>query len=322
MNQIEQPNYQGNEYDEIDLRDIIKVLIKWKRTIIGITIASMLLSGIASWFFIKPVYQGKVVVAFAAISQLTGAGNTYILKDNIDNGSQKMSDNVDELVKLAQVDTGKYKQLVTSVVVLQRTIEKLGLQDKLDGLKGKITIEDAKEKNGVIEISVNAETPELASNIANTLVNQTILYLGEINDRKMEGLRATLEAQLTSARKDLDSSFTSLKEYQLRSVSAGSTGEPRSSVINTEIEKNRFDSEVKRNEGMVNSLSSKILELEIYKSLNSAENQVVVLSPAVVPETPVSPNKKLNVAIAGVLGLMVAVLGVFIAEYMRKEDKI
>lgn len=321
MNQTEQPNYQGNDYDEIDLRDIIKVLIKWKRTIIGITIASMLLSGIASWFFIKPVYQGKVVVAFAAISQLTGAGNTYILKDDLANGSQKMSDNVDELVKLAQVDTGKYKQLVTSVVVLQRTIEKLGLKDKLDGLKGKITIEDAKEKDGVIEISVNAETPELASNIANTLVNQTILYLGEINDRKMEGLRATLEAQLTSARKDLDSSFTSLKEYQLQSVSAGSTGEP-SSVIKTEIEKNRFDSEVKRNEGMVNSLSSKILELEIYKSLNSAENQVVVLSPAVVPETPVSPNKKLNVAIAGVLGLMIAVLGVFVAEYMRKEEEI
>jgi uncharacterized protein involved in exopolysaccharide biosynthesis len=287
----------------------------------GITIASMLLSGIVSWFFIKPVYQGKVVVAFAAISQLTRSGNTYILKDDIDNGSQKMSDNVDQLVQLAQVDAGKYRQLVTSVIVLQRTIEQLGLKDKLDGLKGKIKIEDAKEKNGVILISVDAETPELASNIANTLVNQTILYLDEINNRKMEGLRGTLEAQLTSARKDLDSSFARLKEYQLQSVPAGSTGEPRSSVIKTEIEKNRFDSEVKRNEGMVNSLSSKMLELEMYKSLNSAENQVVVLSPAVVPEKPVSPNKKLNVAIAGVLGLMIATFGVFVAEYMRKEEE-
>ncbi len=311
MKQTEQPNYQSNEHDEIDLRDIIKVLVKWKRTIIGITIASMLLSGVASWFFIKPVYQGKVVVAFAAISQLTTSGNTYILKDNIDNGSQKMSDNVDELVKLAQVDMGKYRQLVTSIVVLQRTIEKLGLKDKLDGLKEKITIADAKEKNGVIEISVNAQTPELASNIANTLVNQTILYLGEINSRKMESLRGTLEAQLTSARKDLDASYTRLKDYQLQSVPAGST---------SEIEKNRFDSEVKRNESMVNSLSSKMLELEMYKSLNSAENQVVVLSPAVVPEEPVSPNKKLNVAIAGVLGLMIAVFGVFVSEYISKEE--
>jgi uncharacterized protein involved in exopolysaccharide biosynthesis len=81
-----------------------------------------------------------------------------------------------------------------------------------------------------------------------------------------------------------------------------------------------LDSEVKRNEGMVNSLRSKILELEMYKSLNSAENQVVVLSPAVVPEQPESSNRKLNVAIAGVLSLMLSVFGVFVVEHMRQED--
>ncbi len=51
----------GNKYmdEEIDLRDYINVLIKWKWLIIWITILSMLISGIASYFIIKPTYRGE-----------------------------------------------------------------------------------------------------------------------------------------------------------------------------------------------------------------------------------------------------------------------
>jgi capsular polysaccharide biosynthesis protein len=50
-----------NKYmdEEIDLRDYINVLIKWKWLIIWITILSMLISGIASYFIIKPTYRGE-----------------------------------------------------------------------------------------------------------------------------------------------------------------------------------------------------------------------------------------------------------------------
>ncbi len=45
--------------EEIDLRDYINVLIKWKWLIIWITILSMFISGIASYFIIKPTYRGE-----------------------------------------------------------------------------------------------------------------------------------------------------------------------------------------------------------------------------------------------------------------------
>jgi uncharacterized protein involved in exopolysaccharide biosynthesis len=117
----------------------------------------------------------------------------------------------------------------------------------------------------------------------------------------------------------LDSSFIKLKENQLKSVPPGSAVEQSAVAIKTQIDKNRLESEVQRNEDVANSLNSKILELELFKSLNSAKNLVTVLSPAVVPESPVKPNKKLNVAIAGVLGLMLSIMGVFVLEYLRSE---
>jgi uncharacterized protein involved in exopolysaccharide biosynthesis len=311
---------QSNDYEEIDLREVLATLGRWKYKISAFTLICMLLSGIVSWFFLKPVYEAKVVVGFSSGSQLTGSGNySYIINNNPNNSSSKISDNMDELVKLAQVDAGKYSQLLTSVVVLQRTIDQLGLADKIDELNKKITIVDAKEKNGVKDISVDAPTPELASNIANTLVNQSILYLDEINNRQMESLRKTLETQLASVNKKLDSSFIKLKENQLKSVPPGSAVEQSAAAIKTQIDKNRLENEVQRNEDVANSLNSKILELELFKSLNSAKNLVTVLSPAVVPESPVKPNKKLNVAIAGVLGLMLSIMGVFVLEYLRSE---
>lgn len=311
--------HQQYDYDEIDLRDIFRTLGKWKYKIISFTLVCMLLSGIVSWFFIKPVYEAKVVVALASITPLTGSGNySYIIKEDLDNGSSKISDNIDDLVRLSQVDTGKYQQLVTSINVLNNTIKEQKLNIKAGSLKNNIKIAETKEKNGVIEISVQSKDPEKSARIANTLVAQTIDYLSDINNRKIEGLRKTLESQLLSARSDLDTAFTSLQEYQIKSADTQNNEKTR--VIKSEIEKKRLETEVKRNEDLVNSLSSKIIELEIFKSLNSAENQIIVLSKATVPDAPIKPKKILNLAIATVLGLMVSVSGVFLIENLRNEQ--
>lgn len=322
MNQPEkQQDY--NDYDEIDLRDIFKTLGKWKYKITAVTLTCMLLSGIASFFFLDPVYEGKAVVATASISPLTGSGNyTYIIKeDDFDSGSKKVSDNVDELVRLAQIDAGKYQQLATSVPVLQNTIKELNLELKMGQLKAMVKVEPVKENNGVMEVKVEAENPELAASIANTLVQQTVLYLGEINNRKIEGLKKTLETQLESAQRDLDTSFSSLKEYQLQHMPAGNHEAQKSLLLDSEIEKRKLENKVKRNEDVVNSLSSKLLQLEMFRSLNAAENQVIVLSPAVIPEEPLKPHKTLNMAIAAVLGLMLSVFGAFLYEYLKPEQE-
>ncbi|MGB3978485.1 MAG: GNVR domain-containing protein [Tepidanaerobacteraceae bacterium] len=46
---------------------------------------------------------------------------------------------------------------------------------------------------------------------------------------------------------------------------------------------------------------------------------IMVVSPAIVPESPVAPRKMLNVAIAMVLGLMLGVFVVFFMDYWKNS---
>jgi capsular polysaccharide biosynthesis protein len=310
---------------EVDLREVGAALGRWKYTIITFTLICMLLSWLVSCFYLKPVYEAKIDVGLASLSQPAGLmNNNYIINDDFAYSSVKIMDELDEL---AHFDAAQYKQLVTSAVVLQRTIDQLSLKYKTDELKGKIHIIDTGENqnmdpnrnNAVIDITVDAETSELASNIANSLINESILYLEEIKQSKMDRLRQTLETQIAAVNQAYASSFTNLKEYQMQSVPAGSAAEQRAAELKKEIETNRLESEVKRNEEFANILNGEIMELELFKSLNSAKNQVNVVSPAAASNSPIKPNKMLNIVCAGVLGLMLAVMGVLILEYLRTK---
>ena len=50
-------------------------------------------------------------------------------------------------------------------------------------------------------------------------------------------------------------------------------------------------------------------------------NGAEVIDKAITPEEPVSPNKKMNIAIAGILGLMIGLFLVFLLEYMDTKMK-
>jgi len=63
-------------------------------------------------------------------------------------------------------------------------------------------------------------------------------------------------------------------------------------------------------------------EINIQKSMKTSD--IVVVDPAIVKENPIKPNIKLNLAIAGVLGLMLGVFIIFLIEFFDnrvKEEK-
>ncbi|MEN6327427.1 MAG: Wzz/FepE/Etk N-terminal domain-containing protein [Syntrophomonas sp.] len=304
QHEIQQQQYD----DEIDLRDIFRTLNKWKYKIISFTLICMLLSGIVSWFFLEPVYEARSVVVLTASTSLTAnaASYLYVMEDDPAINSKEISDNVNELVKLAQLDSSNFKQLLNSVTVLGKTINELKLPISINKLKRKIKVEDIKDQKNVAEVAVEGENPEMAASIANMLVKQTTVYLDDINKRKMDRLKKILHEQVAAAEKQLDSSYAHLEEYQAGTIRSA-TGQKR------------LESDIKIKENLLNSLSAKIIEVEMLQSIKSAENQIITVSPATVPEQPTKPNKTLNVAIAAVLGLMISVFGVFLIEYLRDE---
>jgi uncharacterized protein involved in exopolysaccharide biosynthesis len=58
-------------------------------------------------------------------------------------------------------------------------------------------------------------------------------------------------------------------------------------------------------------------EAEVQVATQVTDTEVRFAVPAVEPKEPVAPKKKLNIAIAGVLGLMAGVFGAFLVEYFE-----
>lgn len=65
---------------------------------------------------------------------------------------------------------------------------------------------------------------------------------------------------------------------------------------------------------LANVFAQRIVEI---KKIDS----VSMIDPAITPENPIKPNKKLNIAIAGVLGMMVALGIIFLKEYLDNSIK-
>jgi succinoglycan biosynthesis transport protein ExoP len=68
-----------------------------------------------------------------------------------------------------------------------------------------------------------------------------------------------------------------------------------------------------------NTLARK--EAEVGVASQATDTEVRFAVPAVEPKEPVAPKKVLNIAIAGVLGLMVGVFGAFVVEYLEGGEK-
>jgi len=79
--------------------------------------------------------------------------------------------------------------------------------------------------------------------------------------------------------------------------------------------------EVERLRKTSETLAEKATETQIAKSIDIGDTSVVVISEASLPASPIKPNKKLNIAIAFVLGLMAFTLLAFVLEYLDNTLK-
>jgi len=291
----ERDNMQNYYEDEIDLREIFAVLWRWKWTIIGVTLTSMIFAFVISKFFMDPVYEARTVVAPAALNSVNGSSLTYVV--NAENSLQwQMSEDMNSILKLPQVSINNFNALLTSNSVITRSRETLNLDQSITSIRSRVAINYDKETN-TTEIVVSGTDPQENSELANVLVNQTISYVDELNQQSMTSMMKNLEDQLTQADADLDEALN----------------KPQDSYAN----ETRRERDIERREQMVDLLSGKLMELELLQSFISDQDQIIVLSPATPPKNPVSPRIMLNTAIAAVLGFMLVIFAVFIIEYMR-----
>ncbi|NLU50742.1 MAG: hypothetical protein GXX09_10135 [Syntrophomonadaceae bacterium] len=266
--------------DEIDLRECFRTLSKWKYTIIGIIVLAMLASALASKFVMEPVYEATAIVEIEPLPQM--------------------------LEGLPQRSISSCEQMVTSDRVLDPVIRKLKLDESytLRTLrKEHIKTEVLKDTN-LIKITVNDKDPEQAAKMANEICTQFTDAVKADQDKQLVRLEKFVESQIAREERVMEDEV----RMNMHKLTGGT------------VEAIMADSRILRQQDILADLERKKNSLEVIRASNLIGANVSVVSMARPHEEPVKPNIMLNTAVAGVLGLMLAVFGVFFYEYMKGEE--
>ena len=115
-------------------------------------------------------------------------------------------------------------------------------------------------------------------------------------------------ADLTGQQKELQKSIGQLQQ-QLEQLQV--------ELAENQTVDDRLSQRVKTIRTNYEALSARYEETRLSQSAKMGEANISFIAPAVEPKVPVSPRKMLNMAVAGVLGVMVGVFLVFFLEYWR-----
>ncbi|MGR6836684.1 GumC family protein [Syntrophomonas erecta] len=196
--------------------------------------------------------------------------------------------------------------------------QSIGAEIQRDALRQGIKQEKQNIANTPATITTNSSAQGLLSVETNGLdIKNGQVTSENLNDAYVAAVQsynekvatlAGIESAIATARQK-----TSQLEEEIRQLEA--------ELINNQIEEKRLQDEVDRREKVVSLLTSKIADLKITQAIDIAENNITTVGEAIAPETPVKPNKILNIALAAVLGLMLSTFAVFFMEYMKNGEE-
>ncbi|WP_366922151.1 Wzz/FepE/Etk N-terminal domain-containing protein [Metallumcola ferriviriculae] len=262
--------------DEIDLREIILVLFKWKWLIIGITIAAIIAAVVVTGL-ITPVYQTS---AKLKLGNYTGSDYT---------------------------NTTLAAQVLTAPDTLQQAAEKADSELSGQTLSAKVTASPVKGLN-VIDLTIKHSNPEEAA----AILNKLMAVYAELEQEDIADDKANIEEEMAAVGTEIGTTQATI-DLAKQAIEELNNNTSLSSIERAFIQTNLY-SELRSNQETRRSLSEEQRNLqENLENIKSSK----VLTTAVVPNVPVKPNGKLNVAIAAVLGLMAGVFLAFAIEYFK-----
>ncbi|MBX0313320.1 YveK family protein [Planococcus glaciei] len=131
------------------LTDILGILKKYTGVIIALTLTAILISAVASYYFVKPIYQASTQILVNQNQPGTIQVNSY-----------------DNAADLRLINT--YSVIIKSPAILNQVIEELNLNTTNVLLNEKITVNTAEESQ-VVNINVRDGSPSDAVHTANSI---------------------------------------------------------------------------------------------------------------------------------------------------------
>jgi capsular polysaccharide biosynthesis protein len=273
--------------EEISLREILEIIIKGWKVIGGIFLFAVVLAGILSYLALPVKYQADATIIFD--------------KNFLD--QQGLSINA-------------YNQLINNYSRMEAVRKQLKLDKEgytasslLGSVKTKVD-----EKNNLIDIAFTGSDPQKTQEIVNALGEQSVVdFKKRLIDDKDRQI-GQLEMQLKEIESQINNNPKLLGTNEINSSGGQVIQVPQ---VNPMYEKlaGRWDE-------INNALNQLKAEKDyLNKGIETGgKGLYVIFEKASLPGGPVSPRKMLNMALAGVLGLMAGVFVVFFREFWRKSS--
>lgn len=194
---------QQPKYDEISLRELIEMILRQKKLIIGVTMICLIASFVVSFFVLDPVYQSKAILM------------TSNINDKLGQQERGIEGLVDTMFEYPQMSIETYKEQINNPHVLQKVIDglKLGeLKITRRSLRDMIELNTIKDTN-LITISVQYGDEKVATDIVNTVAKQFTVFVSKNAKTKASKSSDNIKIQMEEQKNTLDTVLGEYKKY-------------------------------------------------------------------------------------------------------------
>lgn len=248
-----------------------------------------------------------------------------------------------------------FMELLKSPTVIRRAVEASQVSIGSDELRRRVKVEEPLESQ-FVWVSVQADDPQEAADLANTLVDTAKQYYGQLLAEPSASAREFISAQVEAALQDLQDAKKALvdfrREHQISDLSAeiesqrtivwnlilakdGATVDRKTEEVSTygqlilkhqaELQRltalsdeyEALQESINRTESNYTFLKDKETEAKLKENEVLQVAFIQVVESARPPAKPVSPFNMQIFAVGGVLSLVVSVVIAFLLEYLE-----
>jgi capsular polysaccharide biosynthesis protein len=273
--QAQTPQPQQIHEDEIDLRELINVIIKRKKLILGIFLASVIVTAVIS-FSTPRVYLSTAIIQTGFVDA--------------------------PLIGIAEAE-----QAIKTQDFLNPIVKELELKVEPESLKSAINLKEIKDTS-LVQFEVEHQGMSTSYKLLRAIADSFLTKNNELYQQRMDYLNGQikeLDAQIDSVKSDI-----SRTQELIQNLSLSEEISERDAGVKIILLQNTLPSYYDN----LMDLSEKNNNLRL-TLIKAKEFKLVDL----IKPKPIKPNKKLNIALAGVLSLMFATFLAFFMEFWQKS---
>jgi len=326
---------QNLHEDEIDLRELMNVIVKRKKFILGLFFASVVITAVIS-FLTPKVYNLSMVLGLPTI-KITDQGVMHLgsLEDIASRIDTHVFDknivkalNLNPQIETLDFNISEYGSLIEIAIEKQEKDIKLGVKIlnqffiELSNLYKNI-IEHIKNNidQQILGLSYDMETinnkKDMVGRQLDILEQRKESLIEEIDKVKVNTEKIIAERGILLNSENRADNKSSLLYSNIIQQNIAYYNQLQTSLTNVIIEKENIKTDILNQDNAVSEIKNQITQLNASK--NNVNNVVLIIEPQ-RSRSPIKPNKKLNITIAGILSLMIGIFIAFFMEFWQKGN--